>query len=633
MEHESFEDPEVARVLNEHFVSIKVDREERPDLDQIYMSAVQLMTRHGGWPMSVFLTPSLKPFYGGTYFPPADRHGLPSFKRLLAAILDAWQNRRQELEKQADELTQNVQLAMQVEGQPGDVGDRVLRDALGQLRGVFDDRFGGFGHAPKFPHPMDLRLLLRLGRRFGDDQATEMATRTLDAMARGGIYDHLGGGFHRYSTDERWLVPHFEKMLYDNALLALTYTEAFQATKHPFYRQVVEETLGYVGREMTSPDGPFYSAQDADSEGVEGKFFVWSKAEIEQILGKDEAELFCSVYDVTDDGNWEGHNILHRTRGDEQEAKLLKMPVEELQRRLAASRRKLFEARERRVKPGLDDKLLTSWNALMIAAYAKAAQVFDHEHYERKATAAAQFLLHQMRATDGKLYRTASSETNRPRLNAYLEDYAYLIDALVTLYETNFDLVWLTAARDLAGVMIEQFWDEAGGGFFYTGNDHEQLIARSKDPHDNATPSGNAMAVTGLLRLGTLTNDRALLDKAERTLNLFADLMRRVPTAAGQMLIALDFQLGPVAEVVVIGARQDPEVRRALQLLRRDFRPRQLVAWWSAEPPTELAERVLPLLAGRAAKGPVTTYICENYTCAAPLVGAKALEEELKTTR
>jgi uncharacterized protein YyaL (SSP411 family) len=632
MERESFEDADVAAILNEHFVSIKVDREERPDLDQIYMTAVQLMTRHGGWPMSVFLTPDLQPFYGGTYFPPADRHGLPSFRRVLLAIVEAWTKRRAELVAQAQDLTRHVQDSMQVDAQPGELDDTLLRTAEHYLERAFDSTHGGFGGAPKFPHPMDLRLLLRLWKRFGDEDALNIATATLDHMARGGLYDHLGGGFHRYSTDARWLVPHFEKMLYDNALLTVTYLEAFQATGNSLYREVVEQTLAYVGREMTSPEGAFYSTQDADSEGVEGKFFVWSRAEVEEVLGRDEAELFCGVYDVTPEGNWEEHNILHRDRSDEQEARLLKLPVDELRRRLDASRHKLFQTRERRVKPGLDDKVLTSWNALMIAAFAKAGQALDNPQFIERAAAAADFLLTRMRTSDGRLYRTTRTG-DQPRLNGYLEDYAYLIDALVSLYEATFDPRWIADARRLASVLFEQFWDEAGGGFFYTATDHEQLISRGKDPHDNATPSGNAMAVTGLLRLGALTGDRETLDKAERTLKLFREQMSQLPHVSGQMLIGLDFYLGPTAEIVVVGDPADEEVRQALRLLRSGFRPNQVLAFRPIDAAAaEAAEKVVPLLVDRTSQGSVTTYICRQFTCAAPVVGLAELRSSLERT-
>src|SRR5262245_3730837 len=500
MEHESFEYAEIAKILSEHFISIKVDREERPDLDQIYMTAVQIMTRHGGWPMSVFLTPELKPFYGGTYFPPDDRFGqIPSFRRVLLAVADAWATKRDAIAQQANELTMHIQAATQLEAGENELSASVLRNAGAGLRRAYDPIHGGFGRAPKFPHPMDLRLLLRLWKRFGDQDALDMVTRTLDHMARGGMYDHLGGGFHRYSTDARWLVPHFEKMLYDNALLPVAYLEAFQATNTAFYRTVVEETLGYVMREMTSPEGAFYSTQDADSEGVEGKFFVWSQKEIEEVLGPEEAKLFCSVYDVTPEGNWEGHNILNRARSDVQEAKLLSVTLEDFRHRIAASKQALYERRARRVWPGRDDKVLTSWNALMINAFAQAHQVLERAEHRDAAVRAAEFLLSRMRTGQGRLLRTYGAGAE-PKLNAYLEDYAFLIDALVSLYEATFSVRWIRAAGELTDVMIDQFWDEGEGGFFYTGRDHEALIARTKDPQDSSMPSGNAMAVTGLLR-------------------------------------------------------------------------------------------------------------------------------------
>lgn len=618
MEHESFEDPEVGQLLGEHFISIKVDREERPDLDQIYMTAVQILTQHGGWPMSMFLTPDLKPFYGGTYFPPQDRYNLPSFKRLVQSLAQAWKTKRKEIEEGAGNLTENVRLWMRLEQTEGTLGPDLLRNALRQLSARFDPRFGGFGAAPKFPHPMELRLLLRLWKRFGDDAALSMANLTLDCMARGGMYDHLGGGFHRYSTDARWLVPHFEKMLYDNALLSVTYLESFQATGNPFYREVVEETLAYVLREMTSPEGPFYSTQDADSEGEEGKFFVWTREEVEKILGPEEAGLFASVYDVTAEGNWEGHSILNRSRSYTQEARLLKVPEEELRRRLGASKEKLFEVRGKRIWPGRDEKILTAWNGLMIAAFAQAAQVLEKPEYAAAATRAADFLLTRMRAPDGRLLRTTSASA-QPKLNAYLEDYAYLIDALVSLYETTFEPRWIASALDLARVMSEQFWDTQDGGFFFTGKDHENLIARTKDPHDNATPSGNSMAVTGLLRLHKLTGQADLLEKAQKTLELYRGLLASSPLAAGQMLVALDFFLGPVQEFAVVG--EDAE--KVLRFLRQAFRPNKVVAWKK----TGKGEQGIKLLEGKTAQGGVTTYICQDFTCQAPLVGLEALEK------
>jgi uncharacterized protein YyaL (SSP411 family) len=624
MEHESFEDPQIGDILNAHFVSIKVDREERPDLDHIYMTAVQLLTQQGGWPMSVFLTPELKPFFGGTYFPPDQRYGRPSFRQVLGAVLDAWQNRREAVNDTAANLTAGIHAATAVESGPGALDDGLLRVAAAQLQRRFDPRWGGFGRAPKFPHPMDLRLLLRCWKRFGDDNALHMATRTLDGMALGGIYDHLGGGYHRYSTDERWLVPHFEKMLYDNALLPPAYLEAYQATGKPLYREVVEETLAYVLREMTSPEGAFYSTQDADSEGEEGKFFVWSAAEIRAILGDEEARVFSAVYDVSDEGNWEGHNILNRARGYDVEAKMLGLPEAELRQRLDAAKRKLFEVRSRRVWPGRDDKILTAWNGIMIAAFARAYQVLEKPEYLQAATRAAAFLLQRMRTPEGLLRRT-SGAGSEAKLNGYLEDYAFLLDSLVDLYEASFEPRWLAEAGKLAEVMIDQFWDEAEGGFYFTGRDHEALIARTKDAHDSSTPSGNAMAVTGLLRLAKLTGRRDLEDRAVKTLGLFRNLMETSPPAAGQMLLALDFHLGPVQEIAVIGDPQSAEVREVLRAVHGRFRPWHVLA----SGPGTAGESPVPLLSGKTAQGAVTTYLCENFACQAPLAGAEAARQAL----
>ena len=622
MEHESFEDPQVGQFLNDHFISIKVDREERPDLDQIYMTAVQILTQHGGWPMSVFLTPDLKPFYGGTYFPPRDHHQLPSFMRVLHSLAQAWTERRKDVEDGAANLTENIKAVMRLEAGAGTLDADLLKKALSHLSRRFDSRFGGFGSAPKFPHPMDLRLLLRLWKRFGADAALDMATKTLDHMAMGGMYDQLGGGFHRYSTDANWLVPHFEKMLYDNALLTSAYLEAYQATGKVFYREIVEETLAYVLREMTSPEGPFYSTQDADSEGVEGKFFVWTLAEVQKVLGTEEANLFAAVYDISTEGNWDEHNIPHRARTYEQEAKLLKIPEEELRRRLDASKRKLFELRSRRIWPARDEKILTAWNGLMIGAFAQAAQVLSKPEYTQAAVRAADFILKHMRTPQGRLLRTTSAGAE-PKLNGYLEDYSYTVDALVSLYETTFDVRWIEAAEELARVMVEQFWDEDEGGFFFTGKDHETLIARTKDPHDNATPSGNSMAVTGLLRLFKLTGKRAWHDKAEKTLELYRGLLQSSPMAAGQMLNALDFYLGPVQEFAVIGPEN--EAQKAINLLRQGFRPNKVVAWNKG--PADA--KVVKLLDGKTGGGEVTTYVCQDFTCEAPVAGVDALRGKL----
>jgi uncharacterized protein YyaL (SSP411 family) len=632
MEHESFEDPEVAKILNEHFVSIKVDREERPDLDQIYMNAVQMMTGQGGWPMSMFLTPDLQPFYGGTYFPPDDRYGRPSFKRLLQALVDAWQSRRSEITQQASQITEHLQKTGRLPEAAADNSEttalqpELVRHAVSALSRAFDSRHGGFGSAPKFPHAMELRLLLRSWRRFGSDDALHMARLTLDKMAMGGMYDQLGGGFHRYSTDERWLVPHFEKMLYDNALLSVAYLEAFQATGDVSYREVVAETLDYVLREMTSPDGPFYSTQDADSEGVEGKFYVWSGAEVDKILGKELADLFSEVYDVTPGGNWEGHSILNRAKTYEQYARLRHVPEAELRNRLAEAKSKLLEVRGRRVWPGRDEKVLTAWNGLMIDAMAQAGMVLEKSIYVTAAEQAANFILTRMRDSHGRLLRTYMVGSE-PKLNAYLEDYAFLLNALVSIYEASHAPRWIQSALDLAAVMIDQFWDSSDGGFFFTGRDHERLIARTKDPHDSSIPSGNSMAVTALLRLARLTGRRELQEKAETTLRLFRGLMSELPSAAGQMLIALDFFLGPVQEFAIVGDPQHEDTGQVLRAIHSGFRPNKVLAMKSPE--DDGSDKLIPLLEGKKSLGTVTTYICKDFACQAPLVGPEEVERTL----
>jgi hypothetical protein len=625
MEHESFEDADTARLLNEHFVSIKVDREERPDVDAIYMAAVQALNQgQGGWPMSVWLTPELQPFYAGTYFPPRDFYSRPSFRRVLTALAEAWRDRRDEVVNSAGRITEA--LTQQASGAnaeaQGELTEDLLRIAPQLLNRAFDERHGGFGTAPKFPHAIDLRLLLRCWHRFGDEHALAMVRKTLDGMARGGIYDHLGGGFHRYSVDERWLVPHFEKMLYDNALLSVAYLEGFQATGEPSYRRVVEETLDYVLREMTAPGGAFYSTQDADSEGVEGKFYVWTERETRDVLGGVLADVFNPVYDVSADGNWEGHSILHRSKTDEQDAALLKADVAELRAKLAEARKKLFDVRSKRVWPGRDEKILTSWNGLMIVAFARAGAVLDRADYTTAAVRAADFILTNMRQPDGRLYRTAAVGS-APKIDAYLEDYAFLLDALVELYGATFDIRWVRAAEELAGIMVDRFGDRDPGGFFTTPDGQGDLIMRLKDQHDGSTPSGSSMAITGLLRLAELTGTARWREKADRGLRAMRGVVHDSPMAAAQALVALDFALGPIEEVAIVG--ESDVAKRVIRAARTPFRPRRVVAYCELA-----AESPLPLLSDKPANGPVATYICRNYACQAPILGVEAAQAALK---
>ncbi|HEX5103074.1 MAG TPA: thioredoxin domain-containing protein, partial [Pirellulaceae bacterium] len=653
MEHESFEDEEVARLLNEHFVPIKVDREERPDLDQIYMNAVQLMTGRGGWPMSVFLTPDLKPFFGGTYWPPTARMGMPGFEQVLIAVNDAWQNRREAAEKQAEEMTAYLQEDRGQRTEDRESGVRsqelsaermrgLLEGAVRQLARAFDARNGGFGTAPKFPHSMDLQLLLRQWKRRPSDETLRMVTLTLDKMAAGGIYDHLAGGFARYSVDERWLVPHFEKMLYDNALLTSAYLDAFQATKELRFAKIARETCDYILQYMTDPAGGFHSTEDADSEGEEGKFYVWTPPEIKQVLGPDAGERFCYVYDVSEAGNFEhGTSTLNLPKTIEQVAAIKGWNGDELRAELAKSRAKLLAVRDRRVRPSKDDKVLVSWNALMIDAMARTARAIDgnapalHSSAQAllaSAMKAAEFVLKSMSRPDGRLFHTWRH--GKAKLDAYLDDYAYLVNALVTLYEATFDERWIDEAARLADLMLMHFEDKAAGGFFFTADDHEQLIARNKDFHDASVPSGNGMAATALIRLGRLTGRTDFLESARRAIVAGLPTIERSAMAAGQLLIALDMWLGPMHELVLIGGANEAENQAVLNNLRRAFLPNSVIAYRPGQAQGANAPRsplLDPLFAGRAAMdGQPTLYVCQNFTCRAPVSGVEAIQATLR---
>ena len=626
MEHESFENADISDLMNRYFINIKVDREERPDLDQIYMNAVMALTGRGGWPMSVFLTPDLKPFYGGTYWPPTSRMGMPGFGDILEKVHDAWSNNRDQVFQGADELTEHV-IAMGVpQGEPGAIAEPQLAAAMQQLLKTADRTHGGFGGAPKFPHPMDIRLLLRCWKRFNNDDALAVVHLALDKMSRGGIYDQLGGGFHRYSVDVRWLAPHFEKMLYDNALLTTAYLEAFQATGEPDYERVVRETLDYVLREMTQPEGGFYSTQDADSEEEEGKFFVWSEREIYELLGPDDERVFSVCYDVSAGGNWEGHNILNRVKTHAEAAAVLEMSEDDLSNVLERCRRKLFDVRQQRIAPSRDDKVLVSWNGLMISAMAQAAQVLDEAKYADAARNAADFILKRMSDDGGRLVH--AFKDGRARFNAYLDDYACLIDGLIDLYQATFETRHLIEAVALAEHMIERFYDAGNGGFFYTSADHEQLVARNKDSQDSATPSGNGMAATALLRLGRLCERTDLEDAAVGTLELLAAQLSRFPTSAGQSLIAADFLLGPSREVVVVEGNDPGDAEELLSSIRRRFLPNTMLLRRAAGVnDADLPTPVKPLLAGKTAQaGAATVYICERGTCQAPLTNVNDIQ-------
>lgn len=631
MERESFENPDIAAVMNEHFINIKVDREERPDLDQIYMSAVMAMTGHGGWPMSVFLTPDLKPFFGGTYFPPADSRGMAGFPRILLGVHRAWQERRDEIQESAAAMTDQLRAISQIPKGSGTFDKAVLDRAARALARNFDPVNGGFGRAPKFPHPMDLKVLLRHYAQSGDAHSLHVVRHTLDKMARGGIYDHLGGGFARYSTDDRWLVPHFEKMLYDNALLTSVYLEAYQATRDPEFGRVARETIDYVLARMTDAGGGFYSTEDADSEGVEGKYYVWSPTEVAEVLGAEETKTFCYIYDVTEPGNWEGHNILNLPRTMSQAAKLLGRDESDLSEELAASRAKLLTVRERRIPPGKDTKVLVSWNGLMIAALAEGGRIIPDDRYLEAASRASGFILDRMRRDNGRLLHTYKD--GKAKLDAYLDDYAALIDGLTRLYEATGEPRWIDAALDLVKIMIDEFADNENGGFFFTGNHHESLIARQKDIHDNATPSGNGLAATCLIRLGALTGRDDLTEAGRSALAAVELVLEQQPAAAGQSLVALDFLLGSIREVVVICGADGAEFRAVLEAVATPFLPHKIVAPATPEQAARLAAK-LPLLANRPPREDrTTTYVCERFGCQAPVVGPAGLQAALENLK
>ncbi|MDA0834954.1 MAG: thioredoxin domain-containing protein [Planctomycetota bacterium] len=624
MEHESFEEAEIAGRMNDCFINIKVDREERPDLDQIYMTAVQALTGRGGWPMSVFLTPNLKPFFGGTYWPPNARMGMPGFRDIVEKVHEVWESRRSDVFRTADELTNAVRTHSSVDVEPSPLNESILQQAMSQLLRSADREHGGFGRAPKFPHPMDLQVLLRMAVRFNEKDAQQISTFTLDKMARGGIYDHLGGGFHRYSTDAYWLAPHFEKMLYDNALLVGSLLDAFQLTGDKPFAHVVRETCDYVLREMTLTDGGFCATQDADSEGEEGKYFVWSQDEVLSILGTDDGSIFCKCYDVTPQGNWEGKTILNRNRSHVDSATTLNLSEDELDLILARCRKKLFDVRSKRIAPGRDDKVLVSWNGLMISALARAGRTLDECRYTTAAVNAASFLRSSLVDDDNRLMH--SYKDGQTKARAFLDDYACLINGLVDLYQTTFDASQLDWACALADQMLELFEDRDAGGFFYTPHDHETLITRQKDSQDGATPSGNGMAVFALLRLGRLCSRENFTSAGVKTLELLSGQMARVSLASGQALMALDDWLGPSDDVIIVDGTTPATSQPFIDLLRQHFLPHLMMARKHAT--SAGAVSLEASFAGKSARdSEPTVYICQRGICQEPITQLSHLKE------
>ena len=625
MAHESFEDEDTAALMNEHFVNIKVDREERPDIDAIYMQATVAMTGSGGWPMSVFLTPDLKPFYAGTYFPPVQRYNMPAFKDVLSGIARAYKAEPEEIARVSSQVSNHLQQSF-ISEQSNELTFQPehLNAAAKALNEAYDWGYGGWGQAPKFPQPMTIEFLLRRYAA-GDEQALKPAIHVLTAMARGGMYDVVGGGFSRYSVDNFWRVPHFEKMLYDNAQLACAYLHAWQITREPFFKQIVVETLDFVARELTDPAGGFYSSLDADSEGEEGKFYVWTQEEIRQAL-KGDAEFFEAAYGISPRGNWEGKTVLQRALDDASLAARFKLDPQIIPVKLADSHAKLFVARSSRVRPGTDDKVLTAWNGLMLTAYAEAARILDEPDLQDKyfslATGNAEFLLKDLRP-GGKLKR--SWRKGKATNDVFLEDYAALILGLIELYQTDFNNQWFAAAQELTQEMLDLFSDPSGG-FFDTSTENKELLLRPKDLQDNAIPSGNALACEALLKLAAFTDNGDYRDRAEASLKLVVDHALRYPTSFARWLSAADFALANVKQVAVVYPLNQEEARELLHAIQAEYRPNLIVAA-SSYPPSSQAPA---LLADRPLKeGKPTVYVCEGFVCKMPVTSASEAQELL----
>ena len=629
MERESFENEAIAAVMNQFFVNVKVDREERPDVDEIYMSAVQMMTGAGGWPMSVFLTPDGTPFYGGTYFPPDSRYGRPGFPDVLRSVATHYKDNRGKVGETAERLMAGMKRLTDLRNLDGELTGTLFSEGYSRIARNFDWENGGFGSQPKFPSTMNLSVFLREFEKSGNRNALDMALLTLRKMARGGIYDHLGGGFHRYSVDHRWLVPHFEKMLYDNALLTALYLEAFQHTEEPLFRQIVQETLSYVIREMTDPQGGFYSTQDADSEGEEGRFFVWDKEEVHALLGQEEGRLFCRYYDVRPEGNFEhGKSILNIPVEAPELARFLDVDLERLDDATRRGREVLADVRERRARPDRDEKIQVSWNGLMISAFARAYQVLGQPEYLEAAQNAARFILDHMVTESGCLLHTYNA--GRARFPGYQDDYAFFGSGLLDLYEASFDPRWLNAAETLTEMMLREFWDPDQGGFFFTGGSYEKLIVRSKNPYDNAIPSGNSMAVASLIRLGTILDRPDLWNKAELTLKLFEPMLREMPSGFGQMLCGLDtFTRRPV-EIVLVGDPEDSATKDLLKTAYGRLPSRRVIVLAGPDEREDLSRRI-PILSDKTAvNGRPTAYVCRDSVCSEPVTTPTQLDALLR---
>jgi len=628
MARESFEDPEVAAVMNEVFINIKVDREERPDIDAIYMAVCQMVRGNGGWPLTVIMTPEAKPFFAATYLPKTGRFGLPGMMELVPQIAAIWEKRRDEVSAMSDQITEHLQQVFAREAGEKQPGIDALASAYDDLSGRFDAVNGGFSAAPKFPTPHNLLFLLRYWKRTGDGHALEMVERTLGSMARGGIYDHIGFGFHRYSTDERWFAPHFEKMLYDQALLAMACTECFLATGNVEYRRTAEEVIAYVLRDMSDSAGGFYSAEDADSEGVEGKFYLWTEREILEVLGEEDGRLAADLFGVKSSGNFAAEidraNILHIEQSDARAAESLGAFVEEWRGRFNDIRARLFAARAKRARPHQDDKILTDWNGLMIAALAKAARAFDEPRYVRAAEKAAHFILWNMRTHDGELcHRYRDGET---AVQGNLDDYAFLVWGLLELYETTFDVTHVSTAIELTEEMSRRFWDAESGGFYFAPADVGSMIVRTKSIYDGAVPSGNSVAALNLVRISRLTGDHGFEEQAGKIGRVFFDEIERSPSAFTCFMMALELNAGPSREVVIVGDPRSPDTEAMIRAMRSTYAPDVSVLFKPCPEGDPAIGRIAPFTAQHAAiGGKATAYVCEDHACRAPTTDAGEL--------
>ncbi|PTX49607.1 hypothetical protein C8P63_1402 [Melghirimyces profundicolus] len=627
MEKESFEDEEVAHLLNKEYVAVKVDREERPDVDSIYMSVCQALTGHGGWPLTIIMTPEQKPFFAGTYYPKKAVQGRPGLMEILEQVAQAWKDDREKVEDAGRKITHAVQTQLKVT-EAGEVGKEEMDEAYRHFKSTYDPEYGGFGQEPKFPRPHDFLFLLRYWKENKEPFALSMVEHTLDAMRRGGIYDQIGYGFARYSVDRKWLVPHFEKMLYDNAMLVYAYLETHQATGDESYADTAREIFTYVLRDMTSPEGGFYSAEDADSEGVEGKFYVWTPEEVNEVLGEEEGELFSGYYDITPEGNFEGKSIPNRIdQSLEGYAERTGLSVEDLKSRLEESREKLFRAREGRVHPHKDDKILTSWNGLMIAALAKGARVLGEDRFAEAASNSAEFILEKLRNKNGRLL--ARYRDGEAAIPGYLDDYAFLTWGLIELYEATFRPKHLRQALEITREMLELFGDEEEGGLYFTGKDAEKLITRTKEVYDGAIPSGNSVAALNLARLARLTGDPELREQADRQIKAFAGSIGNAPMAYSFFLTAVQFFQGSPKEIVIAGPDGDELTRNMLRHVQREFLPEAVLLYNPVGKGEDLT-RLVPFTAEQQPlNGKATAYVCENFACRTPATNLAELENRL----